>query len=499
MLQVSQMFSKNMVLQRDKNITVWGTGERDTRVTVSLGEKTRSALVRDGRWKVTLPPMKAAEGLTMKVSDGTDELVFTNVCIGEVWLLGGQSNMEFELQNAEGGKECLERLTEDSPIRYYYMPKVTDHDQAEAQGENTAWATAGSKASKAWSAVGVHFAEKLSRELGVTVGLIGCNWGGSSASCWVDRETLAADKRLESYLTDYEKGIEGKSLETQEKEYRDYEKAIAKWDKDAAPLREAEPAISWEKLEGQIGKCPWPGPVNEFNPFRPAAMFEEMLMRACPYTLRGFLYYQGESDDHKSDSYYTLMCALIGLWREKWGDDELPFILTQLPMFRYENAEDTKKWCRIRSAQMKTYRTVKNTGIAVITDCGEFNELHPRDKRKVGERLCLQAEKLVYGMNVKAFGPVFKYATVSGNKMTLRFHHAREGLKVKGSTQEFEIAGSDGNFVPAQALICGSSIVVSSPRINEPMYVRYDWADFTNCTIFGKNGIPLAPFNTFEE
>lgn len=499
MLKVSQMFTSNMVLQREKNIAVFGTGRNDSRVTVGLNGKVRSALIKDGKWKVILPPMKAADGLEMTVSDGTDTQVFTNVALGEVWLLGGQSNMEFELQNAKDGDKYLEELTEDTPIRYYYMPKVNNAEDAETEGAKTSWTCAGKEDSRAWSAVGYHFAAKLSRELGVTVGLIGCNWGGSSASCWVDRETLSNDKRLESYITDFEKGIEGKSLDTQEKEYKDYEKAIAQWDKDAEPLRRAEPDISWEKLEGQIGKCPWPGPINEYNPFRPGAMYENLLMRACPYTLRGFLYYQGESDDHKPDSYYRLMCSLIELWREKWGDDTLPFIMTQLPMFIYENTPDSKSWCRIRSAQMKTFRTVKNTGIAVITDCGEFNEIHPKDKLPVGERLCLQAEKLVYGMDVHAFGPVFRYATVSGSRMTLRFDNADDGFKVRSGAKEFEIAGSDGIFVPADALICGNTIVVSSPRINEPNYVRYNWSNYANCIIFGQNGIPLAPFSTFDE
>ena len=133
----------------------------------------------------------------------------------------------------------------------------------------------------------------------------------------------------------------------------------------------------------------------ELNPFRPTGLYDTMLMRVCPYTLRGFLYYQGESDDHKPDSYYELFTALIKLWRTNWGDDDLPFILTQLPMFRYAHDPDYKHWAKIRSAQMRAYRTVKNTGMAVILDCGELDNIHPTDKKPVGERLCLQAEKLV--------------------------------------------------------------------------------------------------------
>lgn len=118
-----------------------------------------------------------------------------------------------------------------------------------------------------------------------------------------------------------------------------------------------------------------------------------MVSRVCPYTIKGFLYYQGESDDHKPDSYYTLLTSLIRLWREKWGDDELPFIIVQLPMFKYAADPDYKHWCKIREAQMRAYKTVKNTGIAVISDCGEFNEIHPKNKVPVGEKTLFAGRK----------------------------------------------------------------------------------------------------------
>lgn len=499
MLKCSQMFSDSMVLQREKCIAVWGTGEDGKIITAAIGDNKAECTVKDGKWQCELLPMEAAEGLTLTVTDGTDTITFTDIAIGEVWLCGGQSNMELEIQNAKDGAKYLAELNKDTPIRYYYTPKVATAEEAERQGEQAVWQRADSEASKCWSAVGLHFARKLSKDLGVVVGLIGCNWGGTSASNWVDRETLENDRRISSYITEYEDTIKGKTLEEQKTEYEAFLEHEKNWLKKAQVYWDVDPNMSWGQLEEKLGIYGWPGPRNEFNPFRPCNMYENMLTRVCPYTLRGFLYYQGESDDHKPDSYYVLLTALIAKWREIWGDDTLPFIMVQLPMHRYAADPDYKNWCKIRSAQMKTFRTVKNTGIAVILDCGEFNEIHPKDKLPVGERLCLQAEKIVYGMDVDAFGPIYESCIFNDGKAEVSFSHAENGFKVKGSIKGFEIAGDDGEFTPAQAAIGGGKALVWSEKVPSPKAVRYNWTNYGEVTVFGKNGIPMAPFSTSDD
>lgn len=488
-----------MVLQRDKCVKVWGTGNDGSVITVAIGNNRAECKVRDGKWSCVLLPMSAAEGLTMTVTDGSETITFSDIAVGEVWFCGGQSNMELELQNAKDGAKYLTELDESVPIRYYYTPKVATAEEAEIQGAKTGWSKAGSENSKAWSAVGFHFARKLSRELGVVVGLIGCNWGGTSASSWIDRESLENDKTISSYIEEYDAQVAGKSLAEQKAEYEQYEKDNAEWNEKSAEMMKADPSIGWSELEKKLGKNPWPGPLNEFNPFRPANMYENMVMRVCPYTIRGFLYYQGESDDHKPDSYYRLFTALISKWRESWGDDRLPFIMVQLPMHKYAADPDFKHWCKIRSAQMKAFRTVKNTGIAVILDCGEFNEIHPKDKLPVGERLCLQAEKLVYGMDADAFGPIFDSCVFQNGKAEIAFLHAEQGFDVRGEIKGFEIAGEDGEYVPAQAILEKGTATVYSDDVPKPAAIRYNWTNYGEVTVFGKNGIPMAPFSTAED
>ncbi len=499
MLKPASIFSNDMVLQRDKNIAVWGRGENGRTVSVSINGISRRGIVRDGEWNVTLPPMAAGGDYEMTVTDGTDTVTFYRVAVGEVWLCGGQSNMELELQNAKGGKEILETLTPDCGVRFYYTQKNgCKNEKFYHDEENSAWSQAGKEQSRAWSAVGFHFGVKLAKELGVTVGLIGCNWGGTSASAWVDRQTLEADSRIRSYIDEYDEKIKGKSLEEQEKEYSEYEEYDRKWHEKEAEVYKSEPGASWDRVQELCGKNLWPGPMCELNPFRPAGLYHTMLMRVCPYTLRGFLYYQGESDDHKPDSYYELFSALIKLWRTKWGDDDLPFVLTQLPMFKYKNDPDYKHWAKIRSAQDRAFRTVKNTGMAVILDCGELDNIHPTDKKPVGERLCLQAESLAYGMDVDAFGPMLERAVFEDGKAVLTLKY-NDGLEIRGDGSGFELAGEDGEFRAAKAQIKDGRVILTSDEVSEPVYAAYCWTNYGEVNVYNKAGIPLAPFNTLAE
>ncbi len=504
MFRTASVFSSNMVLQRNSNVAVWGEADDGTVITVSIAGAETVTTAKNGKWKAILPPMEAGGPYEMDIlsrneRDGREIKEahrFYNVMIGEVWLCGGQSNMELELQNCKGGKEILETLTPECNVRFYYTPKCRMLDEELFAAErNSGWSEAGRDSSAAWSAVGFFFARKLAKELGVTVGLIGCNWGGTSASAWMDRETIADSKQTVSYIEEYEKATRGKPVELQIREYDEYFKYHCEWNERQNELYKKEPDASWDRVLEVCGECKYPGPMNCKNEYRPAGLYETMLMRVCPYTLKGFLYYQGESDDHKPDSYYKLFTNLIGLWRDKWGDDELPFIFVQLPMFRYEQDPDYKHWCKIRAAQMKAYRTVKNTGIAVITDCGEFNNIHPVDKLPVGERLCLQAMKLAYGMDVDAFGPMYKDCVFRDGGIELIFEHADDGFVVKGDKPgTFEIAGEDGLFHSANASINGSRIFIKSDHVAVPKYARFDWFNWTEVKLFGKNGIPAAPF-----
>lgn len=496
-LKVASIFSNNMVLQREKNITIWGTGAEGQRVAVTLDNITVSAVVKDSKWKAILPSMSAGGPYEVKVTNGISSISFGNVMIGEVWLAGGQSNMELELQNSKDGKEVLSNL-KDTNVRFYYTEKLSYIDEAFLEKEsNTSWQECSPETSATWSAVGYYYAKELSEKLNVTVGVIGCNWGGTSASAWISREVLELDKDTNTYVEEYDKANEGRSFERYLSDLEEYNIWYEAWQERVNKCYAEKPDMLWSKVLEIAGECRWPEPLGPKSPFRAGGLYETMLQRVMPYTLRGFIYYQGESDNHKPKIYNKLLNKLIEQWRTDWEDDELAFMLVQLPMFIGKEDKDQKNWPIIREAQMKVHKTIKNTGIAVILDCGEFDNIHPLDKETVGHRLALQALCHSYNMDIKAYGPIYKDLKYIGNKIELAFHYAEDGFIVKGdNVSGFEIAGAAKDFVPADIEIGGNKIVVSSDKIEEPKYVRYAWTNYGPVTLFNKAGLPMATFRT---
>lgn len=509
MLKAAAIFSDNMVLQRNKKIRVFGQADSGSRISVSLLNQVEETICREGEWMVYLPPMEAAENIMMVISDGKESICFSNIAIGEVWLAGGQSNMELELQNADGGEDILSSSLPDNKwqekIRFYYTPKVAyECEMLYEEERKSHWEVFSKEDAGRWSAVGFFFAKELAEKLNdVVIGVIGCNWGGTSASAWMSREALMEQEATKSYVEEYENSEWiRKSKEEQIKDYDNYLISQAKWDEQAAELYKEDPMMPFDKVQELIGICQYPGPMNCVNFTRPYGLYESMLKRIMPYTLKGVIYYQGESDEHKPEAYFQLFTRMIRQWRDDFMDNELPFLTVQLPMHRYQHDDDTKSWCIIREAQMETYKTIKNTGIAVIIDCGQFHEIHPKNKKPVGRRLALQALCHVYHLieDKEAFGPVYQDFLYRNGGMEISFQYAENGFSINGELSGFEIAGEDQVFYPAKAVILlnKNTIFLSSEKVEHPVMARYLWTNYGEVSLFGANGLPAAPFRTHK-
>ena len=512
MLKLPAIFSDHMVLQRNKNIAVWGESSPGI-VTVSLNNCTVETEVQNGKWELFLPPHKAGGPYQMVIKNGNDVINFNDIIIGEVWLAGGQSNMEFELQNSTGGSDIIKNASGDN-VRFYYTPKVAwKGEELYKAEEESSWSKFNPLDCKIWSAAGYHFADKLSKRLGVTVGIIGCNWGGTSASCWISRNFLKQVPCLSSYLEEYDNIVKDQDEAEYIKELEEYFIYQEEFNKNASHYFETAKNPTWEEAEELFGKSRYPGPMGPRSANRPCGLYESMLARIMPYTIAGFLYYQGEEDSNKPYTYYELLLTLVKQWRHDWKDETLPFMVVQLPVFQDEREPDYKNWPFIREAQMRLYNNIKNTGIAVILECGEYNNIHPVDKEPVGERLMLQAMYHVYGgiSAQEAFGPVYKSHYTEGNKMYIKFQYAdpqvlfqkedkSQGIICSEENEtNFEIAGADKKYFPAEAAIKGDSVILWSASVKKPMYARYFWTNYNKVTLFGENGIPVAPFRTSYE
>lgn len=502
-MKTAPIFSDNMVLQRHKNIRVFGScSGREQRITVSIPELHASAeaVITGSRWEAVLPALPECDSCTLVVACGAIQKQFTNVAIGEVWLAGGQSNMEYELRNDRHGADELRECAREN-VRYYYTPKVSMlGEELNAAEAASRWEVASETGSVAWSAVGWYFAKELSRRLGCIVGILGCNWGGTSASAWVPREVLDT-AQLRPYLDEYDAATAGKSDEQMIAEYDEYTAYQAGFDRRVAECYAENPDIRWSEVLGKCGENRYPGPLGIKNPMRPCGLYETMVSRVCPYTVRGVLWYQGESNDHRPQSYCELMSALIRCWRGAWHDDEMAFLIVQLPMYSCDDDNEFTRWAYIREAQERLFRTVKNTGLAVALDCGEYNNIHPTDKSAVGHRLYLQALSEVYGLADRAetMPPMYASHEVRhGDTMIVYLDNPSGGLSGNdGHLDGFELAGADGAYYPADSVeIRGNQIHIKCGKVKRPVNVRFKWINYAGVGLFGTNGIPVAPFRT---
>ena len=499
-INCAAVFSDHCVLQRKKEIRVWGTAPHGTKIEVTLAGYRAETVTQGNEWEVTLPAMEAGGPYVLDVVSGAHVYRhFEDVMIGEVWLAGGQSNMEYMLKQDADGAVAMERMAA-SNVRYYQVQQVPFKDDYfyRVEQENH-WMLADDEEKDTWSAVGYYFAERLAKELGVTVGIIGCNWGGTSACAWQDKDSILSQEDTKIYWEEYEALLEKQNRSEYEKERIEYFNYQADWQPRMDAYYAANPTSTWEEALAAVGEAKWPGPMGPKHEFRPTGLYECMLQRVVPFTLGGVIYYQGESDDHRPDAYYHLFGSLIAAWRRDFRDANLPFLCVQLPIHHYEGDSVMDKWCAIREAQMRLHQEGVVTGIAVALECGEYNNIHPVHKTEVARRLAIQALYHVFGKGSEEeiYGPVYRSCTVQENELLLDFNHAEQGFEVRGTDiLNFEIAGEDGSFVPAKAEVRGSVIVLSSPTVESPKVARYMWIDYAEVNLFGKNGLPVAPFHT---
>lgn len=537
-ISVAAVISNHCVLQRDKNISIFGwceSSDKDTKITVNLYDSKKQLLNTNctyavsERWEVQLEGQQAQTDCTLEVKWNNETVTFTDIAIGEVWLAGGQSNMEFELQNATEGPEEL-KLEDDPNVRFYYTNKIAWMDDAfYAAEKNTCWQTWESEWKKSWSAVGYFFAKKLAADLGVTVGVIGCNWGGTSATAWMNEAHLNKDLELKTYIDEQIEATKGKTIEQQCQEYDSYIKRNDEWQQACNNLYATVPGIEWEEINRRLGPCEWPGPRSCKNPYRPCGLYDTMLQRVIPYTIKGVIWYQGESDDHKPNMYAKLFSTMIDNWRQDWNDENLPFIFVQLVNHRYKQDKDFKHWCLIREAQQKVHNTVKNAYMTCAFDLGWYNDIHPKSKEALGYRMEKVSLQEIYGLKTKdndsALSPMLKSSLIKDDSIVVEFSNAdtgftvrddevtatwlkeyteleaNQGNKVPEDFTGFEIAGTDGVYYPAMFAFGGADgklnqIILKSNKVPHPVFARYAWFNYGPITIYGKNGLPVAPFRT---
>jgi sialate O-acetylesterase len=495
------LFSDGAVLQRDLPVPVWGTANDGEKVTVELDTQKVTTTATNGKWSVSLQPLKEGGPLTMKIT-GDNTVTINNLLVGEVWVCSGQSNMQWPFSSAHNAKEEAPKANFPKIRMFTVKRMVSVKPLTEVVGS---WVECSPQTVNGFSGVGYFFARDLHQKLGVPVGMIHSSWGGTPAQAWTSLEGFGTDPELKGYvdaiqkkLATYDADVADHAAKTEEfktksKEWNEtvgksYQEALKSWNEAAAQAKAAGQPIPPKPAPAS----PQPKPPGhpEGGSGSPANLYNAMIAPIIPYGIKGAIWYQGESNAPQSKQYRTLFPAMIADWRSRWKQGDFPFLFVQIAPFNGQPPE-------IREAQFLTLAKVKNTAMAVTTDVGDAKDIHPSKKEPVGQRLALAARALAYGEKIEYSGPLYDSMMEKDGKIIIKFTHVGSGLMAKdGELKGFTIAGDDKKFVPAQATIQGATIVVSAEGVTAPKAARYGWANVPDVNLYNKEGLPASPFRT---
>lgn len=449
-VKLPALFADNMVLQQQTKVAVWGWSEPKATIIVEGSwndESVATKAGKDGKWEVMLQTPQAGGPYELTVSDGIP-VTIKNVMVGEVWLCSGQSNMEMPMKGFQGqpveGSNMDILKSENHHIRMITVPR--NAQTAPQENFDAKWKEADAASVRNFSATGYYFGRLLYEMLDVPIGLIEVSYGGSCIQAWMSKEssTTFEDKQI-----------------------------------------------------------PAPGDSIIVENRTPTVLFNGMLNPVIGYGIKGCIWYQGETNYQEPDRYQELFPKMVEEWRNLWGIGEFPFYYAQIAPFDYSvftPDEPAEKYnsAFLREAQLKAMDKIPNSGMAVLMDLGEKTSIHPMRKKEGGQRLALWALAKTYGFRDFSYqSPTYNAFEVKGSQMIVSFNNVANGLTTFGKELTgFEIAGEDKVFYPATAFLRSKSVILSSPRVEKPVAVRYCFRDFAFGNLFGTDGLPVSSFRS---
>jgi sialate O-acetylesterase len=480
-VRLPRLFSDHAVLQRDRPIHVWGWSSPGAHLVAHFHQQQVASMADErGLWSLSLKPENAGGPYLLTITgDGADVTVH-DLLIGDVWIASGQSNMEFPLQGFGLDTPLKNQETEiaasTQPMLRLLRLEHKSNDFPLAD-QSSSWTLCTPETARYFSAIAYFFGRGIAHHENVPIGLVDTTWGGTPADSWVSLDTLGSNPQLlpafssRAHFSDEQMNLDATVAK---------EKA-----EDEAAQREGRPRA----------KHPW---HPDETSWAPAGLYNGMIAPLVPMTIKGFLWYQGETNSaHDRAPYYrSLFSALIGDWRSHFAQGDLPFLYVQISSFD----SPSEDWGTIRDAQRRT-SDVANTAMVVTLDVGDPKNVHPSDKQTVGTRLALAARQMAYGESLVSTGPNFREATTeisNDGSISLRvWLDKAQGLTSKGKPlTAFEIAGADRHFVAATAHIDGETVLVNSPQISHPAYVRFGWAGVVEGNLYNAAGLPASTFTS---
>lgn len=447
----ASIFTNHMVLQQQSNVAIWGWAKPSSKVKIITSWNKESYSVatdQNGKWKVKVATPSAGGPYNIELNDD-DKLILSDILIGEVWFCGGQSNMELPMKGYKGqpniGSNEAILKSRNPNIRLYTVPRSSVTERQE-NSKPSDWKLSEPEVVANFSATAYYFGSLLNEILGVPVGIINDSFSGSSIEAWMSPEDLKPFPEI---------------------------KIPSKGDSIKEVSRTA------------------------------TTLYNGMLYPVIGYSVKGAIWYQGESNYERADQYESLFPAMVSSWRQHWDNGEFPFYYAQIAPYNYAQLPPYRVGGKfnsafLRDAQRKSLAKISNSAMAVLMDIGEENMIHPSKKKQGGERLAYLALAKTYGIKgFSATSPLYESLTIEKNTAVVKFKDVPNGLtSFSKELSLFEIAGADKKFYPAKAVIKGSSVNVSSEQVKNPVAVRYAFKDFVIGDLFGNEGLPVSSFRT---
>ncbi|MBS1760773.1 MAG: sialate O-acetylesterase [Bacteroidetes bacterium] len=466
-LQLPDIFTNNMVLQRNEPIKIWGKANAGTVVQAKFSQLKKSVkATNDGTWEIVLPASPAnSQPQILEISNEEKLIQFNNILIGDVWLCSGQSNMYFSVKESAEADSVLQKADEAIPLRLFKYKPFAETDghvwtAEELQRANNlnffsgSWQLNDKQNVAPFSAVALAFGSKIVKEEKVPIGLIEVAVGGSPLISWVSRLSLESSPLFVQAFKNWTKS--------------DF---IMQWCRERAALNMKEAT----------------NPLQRHS-YEPSFNFEAGIAKIAPFPIKGIIWYQGESDAENAELFEKLFPQFVQDWRKQWNKN-LPFYYVQL------SSIERPSWNYFRNAQRRMLSIVPNSGMAVSSDLGNKTDVHPKRKAPVGERLARLALKNTYHKNITASGPMFLSAKKIGNQIELIFSNSF-GLKTTDnmSLRGFELLTNQGVFVPVSAIIKNDKVYIDIPKNIQVQKVAYAWQPFTTANLVNKENLPASTF-----
>jgi len=465
-IRLPGIISDHMLLQRDVPARIFGKASPGEAVSVAFrGQTVKTVADPLGRWEVWLQPLTAGPAAEMTIT-GVNTITVADVLVGDVWVGSGQSNMQWAVRQADNADAEI-ASAKFPQIRLFYVPRKPS--PVPVEDVEARWVVCSPESIAEFSAVLYFFGRQMHQDLKVPMGLIHSSWGGTPIASWISGPSLVGNPRLEPFLTYWQNLILQYPVNASR-----YDQNVQKW--EAAGSQGPRPAA----------------PLGPGHAHEPTTLYNGMIAPLVKYTIKGALWYQGETEAGRAQGQVDgdALMTLVQDWRRAFAVGDFPFYWVQLA--NYGNAAKNGHWMRVQEGQVKA-TSLRNTGVAVITDIGNPTNIHPTNKQDVGRRLALLAEN-------KGASPLYRQFTREGDAFRIWFDHAGRTLKTRGDgpVTGFQIAGSDGKYVPATAKIDGATVLVSSPDIPNPQSVRYAWDYDPAANLINALGLPVSLFRTDE-